>query len=248
MVNLKENSAGISANILKVIAICAMFIDHVAWVFVPANSLLGSIMHFIGRMTMPIMSFFIAEGFYHTKSVKKYAIRLLIFAIISQIPFAYFQTATLEPVHSTFSAALLSFNVIFTQLYGLLILWMMKSSKSSIGRVPKNILIFCLIALSLISDWSIFGVAFIIIFGLDHGDFKKQAIRFSTIAIVLVITSALVTSWYEVFSQLGMFLALLFLYFYNGKRGGKWLNKWVFYWFYPAHLLIIGFLKFYIFK
>ncbi len=67
-----------------------MLIDHIAWAFVPTGTILGQIMHIIGRITAPIMSYFIAEGFYHTSNLKRYGLRLGIFAIISHIPYYYF--------------------------------------------------------------------------------------------------------------------------------------------------------------
>ena len=77
----------LNSNALKYIAIIAMLIDHIAWAFVPFSSALGQIMHLIGRFTAPIMCYFISEGYFHTKDVKKYIFRIGIFAIISQLPF-----------------------------------------------------------------------------------------------------------------------------------------------------------------
>ncbi len=78
-----------SALNLKYIAIIAMFIDHFAWLFVNTNSVLGQLMHSIGRLTAPIMCFFIAEGYYKTSNIKKYLFRLGIFAVISILPFSF---------------------------------------------------------------------------------------------------------------------------------------------------------------
>jgi len=75
---------------LKLIAICAMVCDHVAWGFVEFWSPLGQIMHIIGRLTIPIMCFFIAEGFRHTRSVKGYIMRMALFAVVTVIPFYLF--------------------------------------------------------------------------------------------------------------------------------------------------------------
>ena len=80
---------GLTANTLKYIAILAMLIDHVAWAFVPTYSVLGQVMHIIGRTTAPIMCFFIAEVYYHTRNVKKYALRLFVFTLIIYIPFLF---------------------------------------------------------------------------------------------------------------------------------------------------------------
>ena len=63
-------SEKMSSNTLKIIAITAMLTDHIAWAFVPSRSLLGQLMHIIGRLTAPIMCFLIAEGYHHTSNVK----------------------------------------------------------------------------------------------------------------------------------------------------------------------------------
>ena len=78
---------GLNANILKYIAAAAMLIDHVGWAFVQTNSVMGQAMHLIGRFTAPIMCYFIAEGYYHTKNIEKYLLRLGIFAAILHYPF-----------------------------------------------------------------------------------------------------------------------------------------------------------------
>ena len=57
-----------STNKLKYIAIIAMTIDHIAWLFVPSSSIAFYVLHIIGRLTAPIMAYFIAEGFFHTSN------------------------------------------------------------------------------------------------------------------------------------------------------------------------------------
>ena len=67
-------SKGLNRNQIKYIAIIAMVIDHIAWAFVPLNSVPGVVLHFIGRLTGPIMGFFLAEAYLHTRSVPKLAL------------------------------------------------------------------------------------------------------------------------------------------------------------------------------
>ena len=71
---------------LKIIALITMFIDHSGYVF--AGNF--SFCNFIGRIAFPIFAFQISEGYKHTKNLKKYFLRLGIFALISQIPFSLF--------------------------------------------------------------------------------------------------------------------------------------------------------------
>ena len=54
----------LTAYQLKVIAIVAMTIDHIAWMWVSATSPAGQLMHTIGRITAPIMCYLLAEGVY----------------------------------------------------------------------------------------------------------------------------------------------------------------------------------------
>ncbi|MGE5578647.1 MAG: TraX family protein [Bacillota bacterium] len=72
-----------------------MVVDHVAAAFVPTSSALGQVMHAIGRLTAPIMMYFVAEGYHHTKDVRKYALRLGVFALISHFPYRFFQRRTM---------------------------------------------------------------------------------------------------------------------------------------------------------
>lgn len=93
----KENKdTGLSANFLKTIALLAMTIDHLAWVFVPQFSILGTFMHLVGRITAPIMCFFLVEGFVYTHNRWHYVIRLGLFALIAQIPFSLFLSGKVE--------------------------------------------------------------------------------------------------------------------------------------------------------
>ena len=79
------------ANQIKLLAILAMTIDHIAWLVFPGYSKapLALLMHLIGRMTCPIMCFFIAEGYYHTRNINKYTFRLFLFAVISHFAYSF---------------------------------------------------------------------------------------------------------------------------------------------------------------
>ncbi len=72
---------------LKMIAIITMLIDHTAAVLIPSNTVLWLVMRCIGRLAFPIFVFLLVEGFYHTRDVKKYLLRMGAFALLSEIPF-----------------------------------------------------------------------------------------------------------------------------------------------------------------
>lgn len=83
MMKLKE----LNAFELKIVAITAMFLDHVVAITLSHNSYLGMLLRFPGRIVAPVMCYFIAEGYYKTSNPIKYAKRLLFFSIISHLPY-----------------------------------------------------------------------------------------------------------------------------------------------------------------
>ena len=80
----------LNATDIKKIAIIAMTIDHVAWIL-PNDTVCSCFMHVIGRITAPIMWFFVAEGCYYTKSWKGYFGRMLVFAVISHFAYCFYE-------------------------------------------------------------------------------------------------------------------------------------------------------------
>ena len=241
-----------------------MIIDHVAWAFVPQTSILGIVMHGIGRITGPTMFYFIAEGYRYTRNKNKYTLRLGIFALISWLPFFYFEFGTL-PSLQRFSPV----GVIFTLFLAHVAIRARHEMKSRVLRVPVTIGV---IALSSIGDWGIIGVAIALFFDIFYGNFKKQAIAYSCIILLMTFLPligmlAVVMSGSDInqafgrdaatfyneligytIIQLCQFIPLALLRFYDGRlgKGGPAL-KWFFYIIYPVHLLIIGFLRFVVF-
>lgn len=243
---------GLSANALKYMAIAAMLIDHIAWCFVDTYSVLGQIMHIIGRLTAPIMCYFIAEGYHYTRNVKKYLLRLGIFAIISRVPFVFMETGQLFVyIHENGFQYFFVQSVIYTFFLGLLALVIIHSEKLS--KAVKVLLLIPIFFLSLIGDWMFFAIVWIMIFDKYRGNFKKQMLWFAATALLMELFFVIIgMTLAESLFQLGVLLAIVPLYFYNGKRGGsekfRAFNKWFFYVFYPLHMVILGYIKFYILK
>ena len=79
----------LNSNQIKLIAIIAMTIDHLTWTFFPGTQAVWYVyaLHIVGRLTAPIMWFFIAEGCHYTHDMGKYIGRLFLFALVSH--FAY---------------------------------------------------------------------------------------------------------------------------------------------------------------
>lgn len=234
-------TAKLSGFQLKMIAIVAMTIDHAAWVLFPGYSLhpAAIVLHLIGRLTAPIMCFFIAEGVHYTHDVKKYFLRVLLFAIPSHFAYMFCFGHSLLPFQD---GVLNQTSVLWPFAWGIAALAV---AKSSLKDTVKYLLtaLFCVIAFP--SDWSCIAVLVIVGFGCNRGDFKKQAgnlIFF--VACYAVVYIACLDLWYGVL-QMGVVLALPLLRLYSGERGGKntAFSKWFFYLYYPAHLLLLGGLR-----
>jgi len=84
--------AGFNANQIKIIAIIAMTVDHIAWLVYPGypGDIVPITMHIIGRITCPIMCYFVAEGYHYTKDVRKYTRRLFAFSVLSHFAYVFF--------------------------------------------------------------------------------------------------------------------------------------------------------------
>ncbi len=233
---------GLNLFVLKLIAIFAMTIDHVAWACVPADSVWGQIMHVIGRFTIPIMCFAIVEGYIHTKDLSKYAIRLLIFAIISATPFYMF----FGHMYSYRQ------NIIFDLLIALLTITVLDKEKLTL--TGKIISVIALAVISVIlGGWPLLTMVYVVIFFYFRNNMKKICIFFSltTVAMVAgIVIFTLINSelhfvnidwkWYDKLYLLGFMLPLPLFFFYNGEKGGNRYSSPFFYVYYPAHLLILA--------
>lgn len=236
---------GLNAVTIKYIAIAAMLIDHIAWAFVPFNSTPGIIMHVIGRITAPTMCYFIAEGYYHTKNLKKFFLRLSIFAIISHFTFVFMETGKFIDTENFYTG------VIYTLALGLLALFVCDKVKYIWLKIPI-VLLICFVAS--FGDWGYVAVAWILAFGLNRDKPVKQILWFSAISITFItVSTVMLLMQYPqapidtYFWQFGVFLAIPLILLYNKKLGSNnKFNKWVFYVFYPLHSLIIGFINYYI--
>lgn len=239
------NKIGLNAYMLQLIAIIAMFLDHLAHIVInldiPHALAISTVMNCIGRLTMPIMCYFVAEGYHKTSNLPKYMLRLFVLAIISQIPFYVFGLKNSLP-QSFFvfvKGNLLHLNVAVTLFMGLLALACVKSKK--FGYIVKIATVIATVYITRFSDWRYFGVIWILIFGLFYGDFKKQAIFFA-ISVLVRCYWFYISNPFALLVQMSSIFALVLLFFYNGEKGKK--PKYGFYIFYPVHLLILGIVKF----
>ena len=241
-INLKRY---LNRNVLKYIAIVAMFLDHIAMFFVSKtdSSLLYSVLRFAGRLTAPIMCFFIAEGFYYTHSRKKYGERLALFAVISQFAYTLAHHKTLLT-----SNLFTDWNVIFTLFIGFLVLVCYEKISNPILKWTSIVL---LIMLSSMGDWGIIAPVFVLVFYAFRDNIQAKLICFSLAsgAEVLSDVAFMISKhrpWYGEIWQAGIFLIIPLQIMYNGQKGSSsQFNKWFFYIFYPLHLLIFGLIEIY---
>ena len=131
---LPKNFQIFSGSVLKLLAVLSMFIDHFALIFYRTFSLnelvffsLGEtkvtlyyILRKIGRLALPLFCFLISEGFFHTRDKKKYGLRLLLFALISEIPFNLLRNGTIF--------YLLKQNIFFTLFLGFLLMYIFENT------------------------------------------------------------------------------------------------------------------------
>ena len=229
---------------IKYVVIVAMLIDHIAWAFVPKASLLGQLMHFIGRLTGPTMAYFIVEGYLHTRNVKRYAFRLGIFAVISIVPFTLFEYGTLPIVMDDGEPLLItSFGVIYTLFLSLLAVWLWDKGRCREWVKAMGVAGLCI--LSIAGDWAFYDVIFALLFFVFRDEPKKKWAMYCLFSASLLVGAFV----YGEYFQVGVFMVPLLIEFcYNGEGGSrKPFHKWFFYVFYPAHLLILWALSAYVF-
>lgn len=255
----------LSGNALKMIAIITMLIDHVTAVTVENHILpdivksyigatdtiytqkdymfwinVDTIGRGIGRLAFPIFVFLLVEGFYHTSSVLKYAFRLLIFALISEIPF----DMAIYGTYFNFEYQ----NVYFTLFLSLLMMWGFDYVSENVQNKALKIFLMTLIFLtaSFVSicikcDYNIMGIAIAASIYL-----LRQKPRFMWIGVTfaMLLTMGIVGS--SVLELAGV-LSFILIARYNGERGSFNL-KYLFYAFYPLHLFVLGILNIFVLK
>ncbi len=231
---------------LHLMAMVLMLCDHLWGTIVPGNEWLTC----IGRLSFPIFAFLIVEGYFHTGNFKKYIHRLLIFALISEIPFNLMTGSRLfYPIHQ---------NVLWTFLISLGLIHLNEKAKASHQRVRilvtavLSVLLGSLAGLLLMVDYYHAGVLTVLIFYFFRGSSLWHRLG-QLIGMWYVHAEMLGGLGYEItlfghsfflIQQSFAMLALIPIWLYQGKQGpyNKTL-KAVYYWFYPVHLLILGLLK-----
>ena len=249
-----------SALALKIIACVFMLIDHIGyfWDILP--------LRIIGRLAFPIFAFMIYNGYCHTSNKAKYALRIFVFAIATQIPFNLFCYGDLFYNNG---------NVFFTLLFGLLCIWSVDvMRKHSVLRwiclLPTVAVCVLMHRGIIVADYGAAGV--LVILAFYFCDKKGWVWKIITVLaflcaryydVILAFLEMLyfrlrgmdaplptVSSWAQL--QIYSVLALPLIFAYNGKKGtirgktGGKVLQYGFYLFYPLHMLLLFIISYFI--
>ncbi len=232
----------LSAAALHILAMAFMLMDHLWATLLPAQEWLTC----VGRIAFPIFAFMAVEGYFHTHNLKKYLLRMLIFAVISEVPFDLMYGGTwFYPVHQ---------NVIWTLMMGLAGIHLMETV-----RKKKSTFVYILVSaivvilggllgtLSMVDYYGI-GVLTVFIFYFFRGRKwwcllgQMLALYWVNVELLggLMYPSRLFGMEFE-FCQQGLaLLALLPIWLYRGRQGYHSKPFQYFcYAFYPIHMLVI---------
>ena len=203
---------------LKAIAIITMLIDHIGYLFFPVDLYPNLIiLRIIGRLSYPIFAYQIALGYTRTRDIKKYFKRLIIFSIISQIPYFYFSPGNL--------------NIMPTLAFGLFTIYLYDK-----GYKP-----FAFLAIGigdiLLLQYGGYGIAMILLFYVFRDDKLKTIIAYTILTILFYFISNGNIQYFSIIS-------LLFILTNVGIKIK--LNKHIAYLFYPVHISILLIIKYYI--
>ncbi|MDO5377480.1 MAG: TraX family protein [Clostridia bacterium] len=216
---------------LRLIALVLMCVDHAGLALFPS----AGAFRCVGRLAFPLYCFLLAQGYRHTRDVRAYGRRLLLAAILSEIPFDLLIFGRV--------ACAVEQNVLFSLLLGLLALW----AADTLGGRPLYALLaastLALVAMAARVSYGWLGIALCLIFGFSAG--RKQLLGAAAALLLYtlgLLFSGVARSW--VLVSLCALLSLPLLALYNGKRGPRApLITLLFYAAYPVHLLALAALR-----
>ena len=241
---------------LKLLGLCSMLWDHFSAIFQPGLYLpgpLARVVPYFGRLAAPIFLYSLVSGFRHTRDRRRYGVRLLGFALLSQLPYWLFFCGEAHRLGSS-SPALgdIGLNILFTLFLGLVMLSLVE--RLWYPHRPAAILAVagCMLLARLLDFEGREGYLLIILVLYLLTDGKKRP-RWQ--AALLLLLAAVLTRWRLILlaaetgmhpsillNTLGPFLGLCLAYFGSDSGKGpapRWF-RWVNYLFYPLHFLVLG--------
>ena len=247
----KKSLIRLTNNQLKIIAMLTMLIDHIGVMLILNGKLYGydiqlysyvsvlnsaskwmilyRVCRVIGRISFPLFAFCIVEGFIRTSNLLKYVLRLLVLAIVSEIPFNLMVNNSLFYIGSQ--------NVIWTYLIGIIVLFLIKKAN---GIVVIQMIIFmsgCLVSFFAKTDYDYYGILLITFYYLTRTDRRLRTFG------NMIITGA--KSLPVDYGSAA--LSSIFIHCYDGTKGILNLKK-IFYWFYPVHMLVLYLIVFFSYR
>lgn len=232
----------LTAAVLHIIAMTLMLMDHLWATLLPAREWLTC----AGRVAFPIFAFMAVEGYFHTRSFKKYILRMLLFAVLSEIPFDLMYGGTwFYPVHQ---------NVLWTFLLSLLGVWLMEQVRKK-GKTWMYLLVCVLVVpaglvlgtLCMVDYYGV-GVLTVFVFYFLHGRkwwcFLGQlaALYWLNVELLggLMYPVQLFGMEFELCQQGLALLALIPIWLYRGRQGYRSKPfQYLCYAFYPVHMLLL---------
>lgn len=231
----------LNANHLKLIAIIAMTLDHGADLLFPGFPAdpAAILLHSIGRLTAPIMWFFLCEGFFYTRNLRKYITRMFLFAAISHFAYCFaFGIPYLPFTSGVFNQT----SVIWPLGWALVALWILNGN-NTLKQWQKTVLVLLICVITFSADWSCIAVMAVVCMYDHRGNLKKQtAWMMAWVGIYVVVSFFFVNRIYALV-QLCVIFVYPVLRQYNGEKGSAGWMKWLFYIYYPAHLIIVGLIR-----
>lgn len=237
---VKKPFGGLNGNVLKILAVVFMILDHTRVAVVDGNMW----MNYIGRLSFPIFAFMISEGFIHTSNFKKYLLRLTVFAVISEIPFNVFcSSKTFFPQYQ---------NVLFTFVLSVLALVLIDFAKkeptlAKVAGAGLGTVIIVFLAEVLKVDYGGAGVVIVVAFYLFRNFPFAFLVQFVTMFAVFILFYPGRPVFFKIRDlifcipvQSFALFSFIPIWLYNGKkgRGGKFLQYGT-YGFYPVHIAVL---------
>ena len=212
----------------------AMTLNHISYIFLDYRKPLPRLMVGVGYSVAFVMCYFLAEGFCHTSSKKRYAGRLLLFALISQAPFylAFSEAGIAKPWN---------LNMMFTLLFSFLMLWSMETFR---GKPYAAIAAALFVCLTIVSDWALMAPLFVLFYYRAYRSGRPVREPFAMCLLLFLANELAAVPLQPVNILLdltGPLIAFLFLSAYekNPVKSRSGSSRWFFYVYYPLHLLIL---------
>ena len=211
----------LSGSALKIIAVLSMVTDHCVYYLLDDTSITYEVMRCFGRVAFPVFAFLVAEGFAHTRNRMRYFLSLLLFAVISEVPWYLLNGA--DGTH----------NVMFTLALGVVALAAFERLREYRLLAIIAILFAALSAEVSGLDYGWRGVVVILVFHLFRNKKYSQSARLLQLAFAFPFMSH--------YGIIGALMACSVISFYDGTRGiiHSKVAKYGFYAIYPVHLIII---------